>query len=167
MLVQSKDDPISAMLFALKSPESKRQYPPRLKVFMDYVGLDGDIHQQSVLLLKKALEDPKWLENAIISFIQFQMRVARNEIVPTTISNYIKSLKIFLEMNDFLAGVDWRKIKRGLPLRKDAADDRPPRNRRNKEAGRILRQKNQCYCLDYVIFWYTGRRLGLLELEAR
>jgi hypothetical protein len=94
---------------------------------MDYAGLDGDINRQSRNLLKKAFEDPKWLENAIISFIQFQMRrVSRNEIVPTTISNYIKSLKTFLEMNDFLTGINWRKIKRGLPLRKDAADDRPP-----------------------------------------
>jgi hypothetical protein len=71
MLVQSEENPISAMLFALKSPESRRQYPQRLKVFMDFAGLDGDIVQQSKILLKKAFEDPKWLENTIISFIQF------------------------------------------------------------------------------------------------
>jgi hypothetical protein len=127
MSVQSEDNPITLMLFGLKSPESKRQYPQRLKVFMDYAIPDGDMAQQSRILLKKAVEDSKWIENTIISFIQFQMqRLARNEIVPGTIRNYIKSLKTFLEMNDFLVGINWKKINRGLPLCKDAADDRPP-----------------------------------------
>jgi hypothetical protein len=62
LLVQSEDDPISNMLFALPSPESKRQYPRRLRVFMDFAGFDGDIIRQSSDLLKKALEDPRWLE---------------------------------------------------------------------------------------------------------
>lgn len=122
------NDPISEMLFALKSPESKRQYPKRLKVFMDHLNLDGDINGQARLLLNKAFEDPKWLENSIIRFIQAQMqRVTRNEIVPSTIQNYIKSLRTFLQMNDFLDGsLNWKKIRRGLPPRKDSADDRPP-----------------------------------------
>ena len=94
---------------------------------MDFAIPSGDIVQQSIILLKKAFEDPKWLENTVISFIQFQLqRVARYEIVPGTIRNYIKSLKTFLEMNDFLIGINWKKINRGLPLCKDAADDRPP-----------------------------------------
>ena len=85
---------------------------------MDYPVLMVIYVQQSRILLKKAFEDPKWLERTIISFIQFQMqRVDRNEIVPTTISNYIKSLKTFLEMNDYPDGrINWKKIKRGLPL---------------------------------------------------
>ena len=33
MLVQSEENPISAMLFALKSPESKRQYPRAVEIF--------------------------------------------------------------------------------------------------------------------------------------
>jgi hypothetical protein len=47
-----EDNPITAMLFALKSPESKRQYPRRLKVFMDFSIPDSDIVQQSRILLK-------------------------------------------------------------------------------------------------------------------
>ena len=87
---------------------------------MDYAGFDGDIRQQSRDLLKKAFEDPRWLERTIISFIQFQMqRVDRNEIVPTTISNYTKALKTFLDMNDYPDGrINWKKIKRGLPPQK-------------------------------------------------
>ena len=131
MLVQFKDNPISAMLFALKSPESKRQYPQRLKVFMDFAIPSGDIVQQSIILLKKAFEDPKWLENTVISFIQFQLqRVARYEIVPGTIRNYIKSLKTFLEMNDFLIGINWKKNNRGLPLCKDVQTTDHPQKKK-------------------------------------
>ena len=66
--------------------------------------------------------------------IQFQLqRVARYEIVPGTIRNYIKSLKTFLEMNDFLIGINWKKKNRGLPLCKDAADDKTTHKRRNKK----------------------------------
>jgi hypothetical protein len=95
---------------------------------MDFAGFDGDIIRQSTDLLKKANEDSRWLERTIISFIQFQkQRVDRNEIVPTTISNYTKPLKTFLDMNDYMDGrINWKKIRRGLPPRKNAADDRPP-----------------------------------------
>jgi integrase len=95
---------------------------------MDYAGFGRDIHQQSTDLLENAFDDPKWLERTIINFIQFQTeRVERNEIVPTTISNYTKALKTFLDMNDYMDGlINWRKIRRGPPPRKNAADDRAP-----------------------------------------
>lgn len=31
------DDPLQQFTFALRAPETKRQYPRRLKVFMDFV----------------------------------------------------------------------------------------------------------------------------------
>ncbi|MGH9977085.1 MAG: hypothetical protein ACRD8Z_14800 [Nitrososphaeraceae archaeon] len=50
------------MLFALQSPETRRQYLKRLKVIMDYLKLQKDIKEQSCELLRGAFEDPKWLE---------------------------------------------------------------------------------------------------------
>jgi hypothetical protein len=152
-------DPISAMLYALKSPESKRQYPKRLKMFMDYLRLNGDIDEQARTLLQNAFRDRKWLEISIINFIQFQMqRVGRREIVPSTIQNYIKSLRTFLQMNDFEDGsLNWRKIRRGLPLRKDAADDRPPSK---EEIKRLVEYPDRRIKVIVYIMLSSGIRVG-------
>ena len=39
-------DPLSVFMYGLKSKETRRQYPNRLKVFMEYSGLDGSIEKQ-------------------------------------------------------------------------------------------------------------------------
>ena len=41
------DDPIAVFLYALKSPESKRQYTPRFKMFLDFLRLPGDLNSQA------------------------------------------------------------------------------------------------------------------------
>ena len=47
--------PISNFLFALKSPESKRQYPRRLKMFFDFeFDKSLDLETQATLFLKQA-----------------------------------------------------------------------------------------------------------------
>jgi hypothetical protein len=35
-----EDNPLSVFLFALKAPETKRQYPRRAKVFLDFLKLE-------------------------------------------------------------------------------------------------------------------------------
>jgi hypothetical protein len=37
------DDPIAVFSYAVKSPESKKQYPRRLKMFLDFLNLSGDL----------------------------------------------------------------------------------------------------------------------------
>jgi len=51
------NDPMSVFLYALKAPESRRQYPRRLKVFLDFLKLDGDLAQQARYFLVKVKED--------------------------------------------------------------------------------------------------------------
>ena len=60
-----------------------------------------------------------------MSFIEFQKeRVARGEIAESTITNYYKATKLFCVMNDLL--LNWKKISRGLPIGRRAANDRAP-----------------------------------------
>jgi len=44
----------------LKAPETKRQYPRRLKVFLGFLKLDGTLEQQSKEFLEKAKQNPQW-----------------------------------------------------------------------------------------------------------
>lgn len=137
--VQSKQEiksntniPISNFLFALKSPESRRQYPRRLKMFFDF-DLDKSLplEEQANLFLTKAStkknsnRGTQWATQYFIQFIQFQKeRVEKKVISESTIPNYYKAAKLFCVMNDVL--LNWDKIGKGVPYEKKAADDRPP-----------------------------------------
>lgn len=44
LVVGYDDDPMSVFLYALRTQESRRQYPQRLKVFLDYVEFKGPIN---------------------------------------------------------------------------------------------------------------------------
>jgi hypothetical protein len=66
-----------------------------------------------------------WASNQIVSFLQFQKeRVERGEITAATLSNFVKPIKLFCEMSDL--EVPWKKITRGLPRPREAANDRAP-----------------------------------------
>ena len=42
-----KEDPLYALMYALKSSEARRQYPKRLKMLFDYFKLSGLIEEQA------------------------------------------------------------------------------------------------------------------------
>lgn len=111
--------------YALKAPESKRQYPRRFKPFLDFLKLEGSLNQQSKQFWLKGREDPRWVENKLMQFIRYQKeRAASGEISESTIPNYYRATKLFCEMNDIT--LNWRKIARGLPRVREAANDRAP-----------------------------------------
>jgi hypothetical protein len=43
MLLREERDPLSAFTYALKAPETRKQYPRRLKVFFDFMQFDGPL----------------------------------------------------------------------------------------------------------------------------
>lgn len=49
-------DPVYAFMYALKSSESRRQYPKRLKMLFDYLALSGPIEEQAKEFLNKIRE---------------------------------------------------------------------------------------------------------------
>ncbi len=129
------DDPYESFLYALKAPETKRQYPKRLKVVFDYFVSINELKEiqlknQCKEVFSKTLQNPKWLTSCLMKFITFQKeRITRKEIVAITAYNYIRSLKLFIDMNFDMPPVNWKKITRGLPARREIGNDRAP----NKE----------------------------------
>jgi hypothetical protein len=127
------DNPLQMFLYALRAPESKRQYPRRLKVFLDYLTNKGELECSSVLedeckeFLLRIKENPKWANGQLMEFILFERnRAQRGEIVITTIRNYLKATKLFLEMNSDVPLVNWKRVIKCLPTPKNAANDRAP-----------------------------------------
>jgi integrase len=112
-------------MYALKAAESRRQYPRRFKIFLDYLGLEGSLEEQSKQFLLKSIESHRWAEDVLIGFISYQLeRVKKREISECTIPNYYTATKLFCEMNDII--LNWKKIARGLPRAGRAANDRAP-----------------------------------------
>jgi hypothetical protein len=56
------DDPIAVLLYEVKSPESKRQYPRRFKMFLDFLRLPGDLKSQAKEFLGNAKQIPSGLK---------------------------------------------------------------------------------------------------------
>ena len=78
--VIEEQDPIAVFMYALKASESKRQYPRRFKVLLDYLGLEGDsLSEQAKKFLMIALRDPKWVQGSIMRFITFQKERVKKE----------------------------------------------------------------------------------------
>jgi hypothetical protein len=114
-------DPLSVFMYALKAPETRRQWPRRLKVFLDFLKLDcTTIDEKAKQFMIKARLNPQWAQDNLMKFIAFQIeRARRNEISETTISNYYKATKLFCEMNDLSLG--WKRIRRGFSTRKNSS----------------------------------------------
>ena len=123
----TEKDAYSAFEYALKAPETKRQWPRRLDVFLTFLQLDGhDVKERSNNLYDEVkTEGIDWLQSHIIDFIYFQkQRVLNKEITETTINNYIKPLKTFCDMNNII--LNWKYIRKGVPKGRKSALDRIP-----------------------------------------
>lgn len=62
--------------------------------------LQGSVEQQSIQCLILVKQNPQWLQFSLMQFKSFQKERARNgEISYSTINNYYKATKLFIEMN--------------------------------------------------------------------
>jgi hypothetical protein len=125
LAILEEQNPMSVFSYALKSPETKRQYPRRFKVFLDFLDLKDYLEEQAKQFLLSARRNRQWAEDNLMQFINFQKeRSNKKEISESTISNYYKATKLFCEMNDLV--LNWKRIARGLSKGRKAANDRSP-----------------------------------------
>lgn len=104
---------------AIKSPWTRDPYERRLINFLNHVNMSPD---EFVSLAKK---DPASVEKRLITFISVQKRRVENQqITGATVSNFLKAIRLLLEMND--AYLNWKKIRRLLPSARRYALDRVP-----------------------------------------
>ena len=108
-------------------PYSTRdRYTTRLDRFFSFIRIEGtNIEERCRVFVRNARKDNNWALRNILNFLQVQNdRVDRKEITGSTIRNYVKAIKLFTEMNDIF--ISWKRITRGLPKGRKAANDRAP-----------------------------------------
>jgi hypothetical protein len=112
LFILEEKDPMTAFMYGLRAPDTKRQYPRRFQYFLNFLQFSGTLEEQAKQFTLKARENPNWAQESLMSFIEFQKeRVKRNEISESTITNYYKATKLFCVMNDLV--LNWKKISRG------------------------------------------------------
>ena len=68
---------------------------------------------------------PQLQEKKILSLLsQDRLKIERGEITAGTVNNWLKAVRLFLELNDVF--LNWKKIKRILPTIRRYALDRVP-----------------------------------------
>lgn len=125
-MLDIESDPYSMFIFAMNAPQTREKYVTRLKRFFDFIELPGStIEERCNNFAERGKLEPKWVLNNLLRFLHAQKeRVERKEITGATLRNYVKTIKLFCEMNDIL--IPWKKITRGLPRGRKYADDRAP-----------------------------------------
>ena len=89
MVFSVVEDPMAGFLYALRSPISKKKYPQRLRVFLRFLGFNDVLKQDALEFLKKAREDPDWVEDKLMQFISLQIeRLNRGEVAAATYPIY-------------------------------------------------------------------------------
>jgi hypothetical protein len=54
---QYQQSPLYPFMYALKSNEARRQYPKRLKMLFDYLGIHGSLQEQAIVFLDKTKQN--------------------------------------------------------------------------------------------------------------
>ena len=124
--MEHTSSPLSLFMFALKAPDTRRQYPARLKRFLDFSQISGrDLEQQCQNFVKNATQDSRYVFGLIVQFLESLNDKARKKVIEFgTVANYCKSIKLFCEMNSI--NLNWRLISSGLLQSRRSANDRAP-----------------------------------------
>lgn len=113
--------------YSIRSELTRKYYERRLRTFFDFIDflIGSDIEERCNSFAQEGKNDGNWVTTHIVRFMQYEKeRVEKGEITAATLSNFVKSIKLFCEMCDI--PIPWKKITRGLPRPRIVADDRAP-----------------------------------------
>ena len=153
--------PYERFYLALKSSDSKIQYPCWLQRFLEFLQVEGSnidgkcLNLYNNMLKGKSSEE---IEDLIFKFIIFQKeRIERKEIGPGTLTNYMKSIKLFCKMNRI--NVFWDIVKTIIPSNNSngASDDCIPTI---YEIHKLIEYPNCRIKTIVLIMLSSGIRLG-------
>jgi integrase len=120
------ETPYESFVYAIRSPVTKEKYLGRLGYFLSFVGItEGNLENRCNILGQKSKADSAWLSHNVMKYLHIhRQRVERREISASTLSNYIKPIKLFCEQLEI--SLPWKRITRGIPRGRRYANDRVP-----------------------------------------
>jgi hypothetical protein len=159
--------PVSYAFSYINSPKTAKQYPKRLQIFFNYLGMQGeDLEQQGRAFLEQARERGTWwTQEQIMMFMNsLKQRVRQNtsnerrpgEIAAGTLKNYIQPIKLLYEEHD-LPPINWMRISRAMPKARKASNDRAPTR---EEIQKIVQAKDRRVKPIVCVMCSSGIRLG-------
>ncbi len=149
-------DPLTEFFDAIRSPVTKEKYVGRLDLFLKHIGIEGATFEERARNFASKARDQQWATLVINDYMRYQKeRAERKEIAESTLPNYYKPIKLFLEMNDIL--LNWKKISRRIPRGSDHANDRAPSK---EEIRQLLTYPDRRIKPIVLIMASSGIRLG-------
>ncbi len=104
--------PLASFTYALKSSEARRQYPRRLQLLFDFLGLPGALNEQALTYFDNVKKSQTLEQANLMKFFEYhKARIQRKEITTGTLLNYYRAIKLFCEMNDI--SFNWKKLTGG------------------------------------------------------
>jgi integrase len=132
----AKKLPVKYAFMYCRSPSTQRQYPKRLKMFFDHIGLlssDGggegtDLEDRGQAFLDKARKDPEWANQKIMEYLDYHRhRVSQGEISAGTLRTLWRPIKTFTAAYDDVGdSIKWKRITKAMPRVKEYSNDRIP-----------------------------------------
>src|SRR5918996_1803287 len=122
--------PVSYAFMYCNSPSTKKQYPRRLKLFFDFIGIPGkDLEEQGQTFLDYAKqEDRNWVSQQIMLYLDNEkQKVLRKEISAGTLKTLWTPIKTFCDayVGD-LPPINWKRISKSMPKFRPYSNDRIP-----------------------------------------
>lgn len=147
--------------YSIRNELTRKYYERRLHRFFDYIDFlpNTEIEKRCDEFAQKGKDDSNWALNKIIAFLQFQKdRSEKGEITPATLGNFVKAIKLFCEMSD--VQIPWKKITRGLPRIREAANDRAPTT---DEIKKLIEYPDRRIKPIILVMLSSGIRIGAWE----
>ena len=126
----SKDVSTRQIQSDLRSRDSRRTYPKKLKGFFNTVPLSSSLEEQAERFVQMTKENggAYWVQETIFGYIAKEKEGVDDwKLAVGTLRTSFYTVKLFCKMNEDdlgTEGIKWRRLSRGLPPSKSYANDR-------------------------------------------